>query len=158
MCSARVADRLAFALIMCCCMPNPVPIRDSSRPTPNIMGTSATCFGHEKAESQIGGPVHRSIGVVPGRLKYIDMNRQESPGPAGRQMHWRLREGGGHIWGTACVRQPQGTGPTVDTNCFKEAEESWGSPRQLGLEAQHHGDYAPGSEVVGHIHPCGVGT
>ena len=42
MCLARVADRLVFALIICCCVPtvvapNLIPVRDYRRATPNII-------------------------------------------------------------------------------------------------------------------------
>lgn len=56
----RVADRLLFILIICCRVPSgvaasPVPVRDNSRPVPNIMGLNTVCFSREGAEIRIGG-------------------------------------------------------------------------------------------------------
>lgn len=43
--SARVADRLVFALMICCCVPSGgVSVRDSSRPIFSIMRMNTECF------------------------------------------------------------------------------------------------------------------
>lgn len=63
MCSARVADRPVFTLIICLWVPDaaapcPVPARDITRPAPNIMGVNAAYFDvREGAERQIEGSV-----------------------------------------------------------------------------------------------------
>lgn len=49
--SARVADRLMFALMICCCMPSDgVPARDCGRPVVNIMRMNTECFWHARTE------------------------------------------------------------------------------------------------------------
>lgn len=166
MSSARAADRLIFGLVICPCIPSvlaarSISARDSSTPAPSMMGMDILRFWCERGqkERRIGCPTKRWVRATPKRLKYLSLDRWDSPG-ASLEANASEAEGRrtAYLESQICVMAP-GHWATVDTNCvIKEAEISLDSLQMAGPQGPRLWRLCFWERDVGHIHSCGTGV